>query len=125
MDKGITYGKYFYRLKQIDNDGTFEYSEVIEVDAGDIPNGFVLEQNYPNPFNPSTQIKFATNKNETASLIIYNELGEEIKTLFNGEAEAGKIYIINFDAGDLPSGVYLYKLETSTHSEFRKMLLLK
>ncbi|GBD86825.1 hypothetical protein BMS3Abin03_00749 [bacterium BMS3Abin03] len=125
INEGIKYGKYAYRLKQIDNDGTFEYSDVIEADAGEIPNGFVLEQNYPNPFNPSTSIKFAINKNETVSLKIYNELGEEVTTLFNGNAEAGKIYNLKFNGTDLPSGVYFYRLTTSTHSIIKKMLLLK
>ena len=82
-------------------------------------------QNYPNPFNPETKIKFAINKNETASLIIYNELGEEIKTLFSGLAEAGKIYILNFDAGALTSGVYFYQLRAGNYSETKKMIVLR
>ena len=58
-DKEISYGKISYRLKQIDNDGRFEYSDVVEVkSSGEMPNAFVLDQNYPNPFNPSTKIKF-------------------------------------------------------------------
>ncbi len=62
-DNNAQYGSYAYRLKQIDTDGQFEYSNIIEVDAGNIPDGFVLEQNYPNPFNPITTIKFAIGRN--------------------------------------------------------------
>ena len=71
MDEGINYGNFAYRLKQIDNDGTFEYSDIIEVNAGDIAEGFVLEQNYPNPFNPSTVIKFTVDESTNATLKIY------------------------------------------------------
>ena len=63
VDNNAQYGNYAYRLKQIDSDGKYEYSKIIEVDAGNIPNGFVLEQNYPNPFNPTTTIKFALAEN--------------------------------------------------------------
>ena len=65
-------------LKQIDTDGQFEFSKVIEVDAGNIPDGFVLEQNYPNPFNPSTTIKFALAETQTVKLVVYDVLGNEV-----------------------------------------------
>jgi len=71
LDGGINYGNFAYRLKQIDNDGTFEYSDIIEVNAGDFAEGFVLEQNYPNPFNPSTVIKFTVDESTNATLKIY------------------------------------------------------
>jgi hypothetical protein len=125
LDKGISYGKYLYRLKQIDNDGTFEYSNEIEVDAGEIPNGFVLEQNYPNPFNPSTTIRFAINESVPASLKIYDALGNKITELFNEQTEAGKIYNLEFEGGTLSSGIFFYKLETPSHTIHRKMILIK
>jgi photosystem II stability/assembly factor-like uncharacterized protein len=124
-DNSAGYGKYSYRLKQIDIDGQFEYSKVIEVDAGNIPGGFVLEQNYPNPFNPSTTIKFALAETQTAKLIIYDVLGNEVTVPFNGTAEGGKVYETEFDAADLSSGIYFYRLETEQKVENRKMLLLK
>jgi hypothetical protein len=124
-DNGAGYGKYSYRLKQIDTDGQFEYSKVIEVDAGQIPGGFVLEQNYPNPFNPSTTIKFALAETQTAKLIIFDVLGNEVTVPFNGTAEGGKIYETEFDAANLSSGIYFYRLETKSRTENRKMLLLK
>ena len=125
LDEGISYGNYVYRLKQIDNDGTFEYSDVIEVNAGIIPEGFVLEQNYPNPFNPSTVIKFALSESQQVTLTVYDILGNEITQLFNETAEAGKIYEIEFNASYLSSGVYYYRLITPQKSLVRKMLLLR
>jgi len=125
LDEGISYGTYAYRLKQIDNDGTFEYSDVIEVNAGDIPEGFVLEQNYPNPFNPTTVIKFALAESQQATLTVYDILGNEVAQLFNKITEAGKVYKIEFGASDLSSGVYYYRLSTPQKSLVRKMLLLQ
>jgi len=125
IDKNAQYGKYAYRLKQIDNDGAFEFSDVIEVNAGEIPKGFVLEQNYPNPFNPATTIKFALVEEENATLKVYDILGNEIATLFNGKTEAGRVYHLDFDASFLPSGIYFYTLQLENHFESRKMVLLK
>jgi hypothetical protein len=124
-DNNSVYGKYSYRLKQIDTDGQFEYSKVIEVDAGNIPDGFVLEQNYPNPFNPSTTIKFASAETQIAKLVIYDVLGNEVAIPFNGTAEGGKIYEAEFDGTNLSSGIYFYRLETKDKIENMKMLLLK
>jgi len=118
-------GKYSYRLKQIDTDGQFEYSKVIEVDAGNIPGGFVLEQNYPNPFNPSTTIKFALAETQTAKLIIYDVLGNEVAIPFNGIAEGGKVYETEFNGEHFSSGIYFYRLETDTEVQNRKMILIK
>jgi len=125
LDEGINYGNYDYRLKQIDNDGTFEFSDIIEVDAGNIPEGYVLEQNYPNPFNPSTVIKFALAESQQATLTVYDILGNEIAQLFNKTTEAGKVYEIEFNASALSSGVYYYRLSTPQKSLVRKMLLLQ
>jgi hypothetical protein len=125
LDEGINFGNYLYRLKQIDNDGTYEYSEPIEVYVGEIPGGFVLEQNFPNPFNPSTKIKFAVDESTSATLKIYDILGNEIVTVFNEITEAGKVYELEFNASELPSGIYIYSLITETKSDLRKMILLK
>jgi len=129
-DNNAQYSKYSYRLKQIDTDGQFEYSETIEVDAGNIPNEIVLEQNYPNPFNPSTTIKFALGETQTAELKVFDVLGNEVATLFNGIAEGGKIYEVEFNSHsgegqNLSSGLYFYQLATESRTENRKMLLLK
>jgi len=120
----------YYRLKQIDTDGQFEYSKIIEVDAGNIPEGFMLEQNYPNPFNPGTIIKFALAETQKTELKIYDVLGNEVAILFKGIADGGKVYELEFNSHsgegqNLSSGLYLYRLATDNRVENRKMLLLK
>ncbi len=124
-DNNAQYSKYAYRLKQIDTDGQFEYSKIIEVNAGNIPDGFVLEQNYPNPFNPSTTIKFALAETQIAKLVVYDVLGNEVIIPFNGIAEGGKVYEAEFNGENLSSGIFFYRLETDNKVENRKMLLLK
>ena len=116
-------GRYSYRLKQIDNDGTFEFSKTIEVDLG-IPTDFQLSQNYPNPFNPSTTINYNLPEAANVKLIIYNILGQEIKTLVNEFKEAG-VHTINFNASELNSGLYIYKIEAGSFTQTRKMTLIK
>ncbi len=123
-DEVIKYGSYAYRLKQIDTDGQFQYSKVIEVDAGKIPDGFVLEQNYPNPFNPVTTIKFSISHSGNVKLTVYNLLGEEIAELVNRFKEAG-IHTINFDASSINSSIYIYKIEANGFVQSRKMTLIK
>jgi Secretion system C-terminal sorting domain len=116
-------GTYYYRLKQMDNDGTYEYFDVITVEAG-LLNNFYLAQNYPNPFNPETRIEFTLPEKQLVSLRIYNMLGELVEELINEEKEAGSHSII-FDGSKLPSGVYNYRLKTSTFTANKKMILIK
>lgn len=122
-DNIVASGKYSYRLKQIDNDGTFEYSNIVEVDLGS-PKRYELEQNYPNPFNPVTTIRFTILEAGNVKLKIYDLLGQEVKTLVNEYREAGA-YTINFDASNLNSGIYLYKIEANEFIQTRKMTLVK
>ena len=123
IDDEVTSGKYAYRLKQIDNDGTFEYSKIIEIDVN-VPLEFELSQNYPNPFNPSTTIKFSLPTTSSVKLSVFNILGEEVQTLVNETKEAG-IYTINFNASQLNSGIYFYKLETRNFLLVKKMSLIR
>mgnify|MGYP003376160294 CR=1 FL=1 len=116
-------GRYSYRLKQIDNDGQFEYSKTIEVDINGVKK-YELTQNYPNPFNPTTSIQYAISGKQFVTLKIYNLLGREVATLVNENKEAGN-YMVNFDASILPSGVYLYKLQAGEYTQTRKMTLIK
>ncbi len=122
-DNNVTASKYVYRLKQIDNDGKYNYSKAIEVDLS-IPVKFELSQNYPNPFNPSTTIKFSLPQAGFVKLTVFNLLGEEVKTLLNENREAG-IHTVNFNASKFNSGLYLYKLESNNNVQIKKMLLLK
>ena len=121
-DKPLT-GKVKYRLKQIDTDGSYDYSDIVEVTVN-APSEFELTQNYPNPFNPSTTIKFNLPERSKVKLLVFNTLGEKVAELLNGETEAG-YHKINFNAANLPSGVYVYSLITSKYSETKKMILLK
>lgn len=124
-DNTVGYGKYSYRLKQIDADGQFEYSKIIEVNAGNMPDGFVLEQNYPNPFNPNTTIKFAVAETKPVKLKVFDILGNEVAVLFNETAEGGKLYETKFKGENLSSGIYFYMMESDNFRSVRKMLLMK
>jgi len=116
-------GRVFYRLKQVDFDGQFEYSNIIEVNAG-VPKTFALEQNYPNPFNPSTAISYQLPVASNVSLKVFDMLGKEVATLVNARQEAGA-YTVNFNANNLSSGVYFYRLQAGNFVQTRKMMLVK
>jgi hypothetical protein len=116
-------GKYSYRLKQVDNDGSYEYSSVVEVDYNPVIT-FELAQNYPNPFNPSTSISYSIPNAEFVSIKVFNLIGEEVATLFNGYIDAGK-HTVTFDASKLSSGMYLYKITAGNFTQVKKMLLAK
>jgi len=129
IDENVTNGIYKYRLKQIDFDGSFEFSNEIEVVVDFTPKEFVLFQNYPNPFNPSTVITFeipgqARNDNMLVTLKVYDILGNEIVTLVNEEKQSG-VYEVEFDASSLASGMYLYKLQAGSFIQTKKMILTK
>ena len=123
IDKTANAGKYLYRLKQIDNDGAYSYSKVVEVEFNSLIE-YSLSQNFPNPFNPITTINFTLPLSANVKLTIFNMLGQEIKTLANGFKEAG-IYTFNFDASELNSGMYIYKIEAGSFTQTRKMTLVK
>ncbi len=116
-------GNYEYRLKQIDNDGNFEYFNTVEVVVGN-PDQFELSQNYPNPFNPSTTIKFTMPNAGNAKIIVYNTLGQQVAVLIDGYFEAG-FHSAQFNASQLSSGIYFYKLETANFTNVKKMILTK
>jgi len=112
-----------YRLKQVDYDGSFSYSDVINI-VYDLPVDFSLGQNYPNPFNPSTKIEYTLPVNGEVSLIVYDNLGTEVVNLVNEVLVAGR-YEVDFNAVNLPSGVYFYRLTVGSFVDTKKMLLLK
>jgi len=123
-DKSVSAGTYSYRLKQIDFNGSFEYSDVINVNIGS-PLSFKLNQNYPNPFNPATTINFQIPERTNVSLKIYDILGNEVMTLLDDVKEAGT-YSVNFNAAGFASGIYIYKISTgSGNIAAKKMTLLK
>ncbi|NWF51173.1 MAG: S8 family serine peptidase [Ignavibacteriaceae bacterium] len=126
-DKNLIPGKYLYRLKQIDYDGTINYTNSIEVEVSN-PKEYALYQNYPNPFNPSTVIEYSLPENADVTISIYSSLGELITTLVNNAVEAG-YQKVSFDASQLPTGTYLYQIkavgQSKTFIETKKMLLIK
>ncbi len=127
-DNNLLAGRYQYRLKQLDYNGSFEYSEPIEVEVL-YPTNFSLSQNYPNPFNPSTSIKYAVSSRQFVNLKVYDVLGNEVATLVNEEKSAGE-YEIEFNSRNLihqilTSGVYFYQLKAGSFIQTKKMLLLK
>jgi hypothetical protein len=127
-DRSVNVGSYSYRLKQVDFDGTFEYSDVIDANVP-APAEFALDQNYPNPFNPSTKIEFRLAVDSKVTLKVFDVLGQEVASLFNGNFVAGG-HSVNFDASSLNSGVYLYRLEAtgvdgSNFVDVKKMILTK
>ncbi|HQF43480.1 MAG TPA: YCF48-related protein, partial [Ignavibacteriaceae bacterium] len=122
-DSKLNEGNYKYRLKQIDYDGAYKYSKELNVEVS-MPLEFSLEQNYPNPFNPSTTIKYSIAEDGYIKLSVYNLLGEEVTNLVNGQQKAGR-YEIDFNAGTLASGVYIYRLETSNFISSKKLMLMK
>ena len=128
LDNTVKSGTYTYRLKQIDFDGTFEYSNEIEVDFAGVTE-FALAQNYPNPFNPSTVINFSLAVDSKVSLKIFDVLGQEVATLVNGQLAAGS-HPISFNASLLNSGVYFYQIDATgidgqNFTSTKKMILTK
>ena len=126
-------GQYYYRLRQVDLDGTQHFSSgsgvSIEVALLSVkeaaPIEFKLQQNYPNPFNPQTEIKFSVESTGRAVVKIYNISGQEVATVFDDVAEAGQYYRLRLDGNGLATGVYFYRLQSGKKSDLKKMLLLK
>ncbi len=122
-DNTVNNGKYYYRLKQIDFNGEFAYSDIVEVDVA-APNTFALSQNYPNPFNPTTIITYSLPQKSYVTLKIYDVLGNEAATLVNQTQSAGK-YDVRYDASGLSNGVYFYTITADHFTSTKKMVLLK
>ena len=114
----------YYRLKQMDYDGSYEYSNEIEVSLNTTLKEFVLEQNYPNPFNSTTIIKYQIPIEGRVRINLFNILGEKILTLFEGEREKGT-YSLSFSSNELPSGNYFYSLECNSSRVVKKLTILK
>ncbi|MGE5362698.1 MAG: DUF5050 domain-containing protein [Bacteroidota bacterium] len=123
-DKALQPGKYSYRLKQIDTDGKYSYSETAEITIGAMPQLFELSQNFPNPFNPSTLITYMLPSAADVTLKVYDLLGREVASLTDGWQEAGT-YQISFNAGDLSSGLYIAEIKAGAFSQRIKMTLVK
>ena len=120
-------GSYTGQVSITTNGGniTIPIDYLVDVEKlSSVPKEFILSQNYPNPFNPTTVIEFSLPQTSNVSLKIYDVLGREVKELLNDKKTSGT-YMVNFDAGNLSSGLYFYKLDTDNFSKVRKMLLVK
>ncbi len=127
-DQTQSSGIYFYRLKQIDTDGSFEFSSSVKVDVA-LPDIISLEQNYPNPFNPTTTIRFKTPQKDRASLTIFNIKGEFIRCLIDDNLESGQ-YTIHWNGDNaqgkqVPNGIYIYSLQSGSSRISKKMILVE
>jgi hypothetical protein len=132
IDSNASIGLWNYRLKQVEVGGLMHFSDAISVNVltkvkeySVIVASYQLFQNYPNPFNPTTTIPFTVKEKGLVRVTVYNVLGQEMVTLFSGQAEPGKTYSIPFNAKSLPSGVYFSVLESSGKRQIKKMILMK
>ena len=123
-------GIYTVKLAVADDAGATDTTRIdVEVtttgiEAGNVPEKFALKENYPNPFNPTTQIQYDVAEASQVELEVYNSAGKRVSTLVNSRKSAGS-YSVNFDAANLPSGIYIYRLQAGDFIETRKMTLIK
>ena len=108
----------------LESDANFTITGATSVDNKTIPISFSLSNNFPNPFNPTTKISYSIPKRSSVSLKVFNLLGSEVVELVSGEKDAGT-YDINFDASNLPSGIYFYRIQSGSFTDTKKMILLK
>ncbi|NWF50977.1 MAG: hypothetical protein HXY49_10600 [Ignavibacteriaceae bacterium] len=128
FDNSVKNGLFYYRLKQIDFNGTYKYLKVLSVDLG-MPKNYTLEQNHPNPFNPVTKIRFQLPVIADVKIILYNSLGQQIDVITDREFTGG-IHEVDFNGYDFSSGVYYYTMNASgkdgkVFSSTKKMILMK
>ncbi len=128
VDKNLAEGLYYYRLKQIDLDGSYEYSKTVEVNFS-VPSEYSVSQNYPNPFNPSTSIEFSIPVEAKVVITLFNSIGEEVAEMTNAEFNVGR-HVMDFNASNLSSGTYIYTISAegidgSKFVQSHKMILMK
>lgn len=123
VDEKVVGPKSFYRLKQVDFDGSYTYSKEVEVNT-EMPTTFALSQNYPNPFNPTTKINYSVPFDSKVTISVYSITGELVKELVNNNVAAGS-YSVDFNGINLASGMYIYKMVAGSFVQTHKMMLLK
>lgn len=127
VDEDLNPGKYSYRLKQIDYNGSYEYSSEVEIEVI-VPAIYSLTQNYPNPFNPATIIQYSVPEKSQVTILVYTSLGQLVKTIVSETAETG-YHQVKFDASELTSGTYIYQLiakgSNGSYIDSKKMLFVK
>jgi hypothetical protein len=132
-DAAVANGTWYYRLRQVDLNGDESTTEDVRVEVAGvtgvtgeaIPQAFGVQQNYPNPFNPETAIRFSVATAGTATLVVYDAIGREVATLFDGVAEPGMVYSVRFDGAGLSSGMYFYRLTAGAQVDMKRMVLAR
>jgi hypothetical protein len=122
-DNDVPAGSFVYRLKQMDNNGSFKYSQEIQVMI-EVPKIFSLNQNYPNPFNPNTTIEYSVPQQSLATVKVFDLLGREISVLVNEKKNAGR-YSVQWEASQFASGIYFYTLQAGEYRNTKRMSLIK
>lgn len=117
-------GLHRFRLKQIDYDGAFEYSSIVEA-VVEIPDKYLLGQVYPNPFNPQASVRFWVAESQPVKVVLHDATGRAIRILFEGEVSGGGSHLVRIDGSALSSGTYLVRLEGMNFVDSRAMTLLK
>ncbi|MHC1736579.1 MAG: T9SS type A sorting domain-containing protein [Ignavibacteriaceae bacterium] len=124
-DKKLNSGKFSYRLKMVDIDGTYEFSDAVEAEI-DLPKEYGISQNYPNPFNPTTRIDYQLPNDSKVILELFSITGEKVATLLEGEITAGYYnYQLSTSSFGLSSGIYLYRIVAGDFVSVKKMVVLK
>jgi hypothetical protein len=123
IDRGVDIGVYFYRLKQIDTNGSFSLTETKEV-AITPPESYELSQNFPNPFNPQTDIIFRLKEEGRVTIAVYDVLGREVARVIDEKMKVGS-HRVTFDGRNLPTGMYLYSMKAGEYHQIKKMALIK
>jgi hypothetical protein len=113
----------YFRIKQVNKDGSVVYSDVVKVGQGEVED-LILDQNYPNPFNPITTIKFELLQDSDVEVKVFNLEGKEVALLYNGYLNRG-IHQFEFDAKNLPSGIFIYQVKTPLSIKSQKMIFAK
>ena len=129
-DAAYSASETYYRLEQVDLDGTSSFSDPVQpagvtsVDERPLPKSFAMDQNYPNPFNPTTNIGYAVPKESHVTIVLYNVIGQKVATLVDEVKPAG-FYSARVNGASLASGMYIYRMSAGTFSSIKKMMLVK
>ncbi|HXX64200.1 MAG TPA: T9SS type A sorting domain-containing protein, partial [Bacteroidota bacterium] len=128
-DQSVSSGDWSYRLRQIDLDGSSHFSTAVAVtiqptSVGGTPGSYALLQNYPNPFNPSTTIRYVLAAPAHTSVSVFSVTGQKVATLVDEQQEAGQ-HSVQFRAPELASGIYLYRIQSGSFSDAKKLVLTK
>jgi hypothetical protein len=121
----LGFGLHRFRLRQVDFDGAFDYSSVVEATVTNVPGTFVLEDVYPNPFNPTATVTFGVKVEVPVEITLFDALGRQVKTLYRGTPAEGALNKVSIDGSDLPSGLYHVVMRGGAFSQVKSVTLLK